>query len=219
MTARERTPNRVGYADVAVCLKGRPEWKMQQWTGLDEAPFQETYLIRPDELLVSAGAESALDDGWEFVKKVGRSSLYQHIDIPASESPAPMRPRSGASVMELVQQYEGINVNDVYCLGALRAPAAEPAQEEMGVDPFRIRVAPRYQGLGAQAQPAKMPPGLTPPGRHNGRAVEVAVVDTGLAHSPYANDWLAPCIVPSFLSSADVNDPPDLNRDGRLDGV
>lgn len=143
----------------------------------------DTYLHRPDELLVRPGAEDraahALDQltaqepsNWVLADRPGGFARFELKDRPREHGLPPSRPvmRAVASLRD-----QGLAApNAIYC---------------SAVQHFYS--APRYQGKRSLAQPADAPAHQAKLVAGQGRPVVIGVVDTGLAPKANRHAWLA----------------------------
>lgn len=181
---------------------------------LTPAVVPETYLHRPDELLVRhADAEpaartlEALMAGepadWELVDRPGGFARFELKGRPDEPGLPPSRPV--AQAVDKLREDLVAAPNAIYC---------------SAVQHFYS--APRYQGKRSLAQPVEAParlPELDPRAQH---PVIVGVVDTGMVPAPNRHRWLAGAIASDqvrFDPREPADEPDSIKPDGVLDPV
>jgi subtilisin family serine protease len=114
----------------------------------------------------------------------------------------------------------GVSPNAIYCSQGLRDRNAESAD-------IPFRVAPRYQGLWfEEAKPlsrketddhmAGLQKVARPKSSRRG-AVNIGVIDTGIAQGPFLNTFLEDVVPPHYLVAAASADPPDPDGNGTVE--
>jgi len=145
--------------------------------------------------------------GWVHDKAVELpgTKLYRR----AARTPVTAEPPSGAPVMEACAD-PAVQPNAIYCTQGLRSVTVGSAWRAI---PFRV--APRYQGAGAEAAPAatpELPASPTASRQQVTRRIDIGVIDTGIAPDPFLTTWLGERIAPT----ADGDDP-DVDGNGEIE--
>jgi hypothetical protein len=203
----------VDYQRVAVCSKD-PQWYLRRWEDLTDDILPGTHLAQADELLVEPGAEYALGEDWRLDRASGRVGVYRRRSGDAYGQPP-----SGVPLMAAAAR-PGVAPNAIFCAQGLRDRSAESAD-------IPFRVAPRYQGLWfeeakpltkrqADAYIAERSRYKIPRPSRRG-AVNIGVIDTGIAQGPFLNTVLEEVVPPHYLVAAGSADPPDPDESGEIE--